>query len=352
MIAVDESAMALVPAAMHIDADRMTVRVHDVELTAPVRRFANGERSGIATFAELAATLSSRRLVLRSCAGCKRFWFSGLSFQFSGGTRGYCALAAGRDPGAEVAIDFGCGEHQPIDGWPDDLATADRVRMEQRMIDPAPSRLPAIEGALLGLLAGASSASVQVAERALEVVQRTAAAVSERAGGHDGVPSATNRTAERNGELRGGDVVAAGTVIGLVSWRDPSRAAELRHAVTARGAGGEDRDVEVVATLVAMAMRKRTVEEMRRATVSVGPVDGAIEHGFEWFAAGPELFENVMTTSRAASPASAVSASAAGALAGAFNGAISIPDRWRPDSTRAEAAMAAARLLQIAGGTT
>jgi hypothetical protein len=325
MIAVEERTMATIPAAMRIVDDQMTVSAGDLELTAPVRRFANGERSGIATLAELAVSTSDRGYVLRCCAGCTRFWFSGLSFQFSGGTRGYCALAGGREPDAEVAIDFGCGEHQPIVGWPDDLPAMDRARMELRMVDPAPSRLPAIMGGLIGLAAAEHRA---VGDVRLDVA-RIACDVAE---GNNPPP---------------GHHAVIGTAAGLARWRDPDGAVALARALTSTDADHRDENAEAVALLVAMVMRKRTVSDLRDALASLSITDAAIERGFARFARTPEIFEQVM---RAVESENQATAAVAGALAGAFNGLASIPERWRA-AAGSEMLMESARLLHRAGGS-
>jgi ADP-ribosylglycohydrolase len=91
---------------------------------------------------------------LKGCVNCIRFRFSGMSYQMSGGRRGYCSLVGFRDPRGLVEIDFVCGEQTPVPGWPDDLAAAQEARIELAEREPRPSRLNAFEGCILGLAIG------------------------------------------------------------------------------------------------------------------------------------------------------------------------------------------------------
>jgi ADP-ribosylglycohydrolase len=115
---------------------------------------ADGESDHAATVAQLAHMAQADGIELKGCVNCIRFRFSGMSYQMSGGRRGYCSLVGFRNPGGTVEIDFVSGEHTPVPGWPDDLGLAQEARIELSNREPRPSRLNAFEGCILGLAIG------------------------------------------------------------------------------------------------------------------------------------------------------------------------------------------------------
>jgi len=103
----------------------------------------------------LAAELEARGIRLAGCLSCVQFRFSGMSRDMSGGAAGYCGLVGWRSRRGVVAIDHGCGEHEPALGWPGDDARAFEARQARTVHQKnAPSRLAAFEGAMLGLAVG------------------------------------------------------------------------------------------------------------------------------------------------------------------------------------------------------
>jgi ADP-ribosylglycohydrolase len=140
--------------ALHISPQSVTLAVEDVTITAPRARYPNGEVDDYMSFAALARDARSRGVALEACASCVRFRFSGLSQQFSGGTEGYCTMVGWRSQRAVVRIDHYCGEHELVEGWPDDLERAARARLDLSARDPQPSRANAFAGSILGLAIG------------------------------------------------------------------------------------------------------------------------------------------------------------------------------------------------------
>jgi len=122
--------------------------------THPLVIHANGERDGDASLALLAKDAAADGIMLRGCCNCIRFRFSGMSHQASGGTQGYCGLVGFRDRRGIVRIDFGCGEHASVPGWPDDLEEAQEARLEISRREPKASRENAFAGGVLGLAIG------------------------------------------------------------------------------------------------------------------------------------------------------------------------------------------------------
>jgi len=124
------------------------------EHTVPKIHFPNGEDNDYSTLAELAKSISADGWDLKCCAGCVRFRFSGMSQDVSGAALGYCGLVGFRNRRGLVRIDHYCGEHQPVEGWPDDLDAADRDRIDLAEQEPARARRNAFEGSILGLAVG------------------------------------------------------------------------------------------------------------------------------------------------------------------------------------------------------
>jgi ADP-ribosylglycohydrolase len=127
-------------------------------MSVPLTVHDDGQMDQYATLAELARRLRPEQIELRACAACIRFRFSGMSYQMSGGGMGYCTLG-GAPRQAKVRVDFGCGEFSHAAGWPDDLQAADAARRAESEREPQPSRLNAFKGCLLGLLVGDALAS-------------------------------------------------------------------------------------------------------------------------------------------------------------------------------------------------
>jgi ADP-ribosylglycohydrolase len=128
--------------------------VGQVTLTAPRIPQSNGAVDDYLSFAALARQARARGVAIEACASCVRFRFSGQSHQFSGGTKGYCTLVGWRNERAVVRIDHFCGEHEPVEGWPDDLDRADAARRDLSDREPKPSRRSAFAGSILGLAIG------------------------------------------------------------------------------------------------------------------------------------------------------------------------------------------------------
>jgi ADP-ribosylglycohydrolase len=131
----------------------VSIAVGDAEYTAEMHRFPNGETDAYVTLAAAARQAARAGASIDRCASCARFRFSGMSGQMSAGRAGYCTRVGFRDRRALVQIDHGCGEHEPVAGWPDDLDQALRERLARSSLGP-PDRLAAFEGALLGLAVG------------------------------------------------------------------------------------------------------------------------------------------------------------------------------------------------------
>lgn len=141
-------------AALNTSPHSVTLTAGDVTITGPRTRHANGDFDDYMSFAALAREARSRGIALEACANCVRFRFSGLSQQFSGGAKGYCTMVGWRSERAVVRIDHYCGEHELVEGWPDDLERAGQARLNLSARDPHPSRANAFAGCILGLAIG------------------------------------------------------------------------------------------------------------------------------------------------------------------------------------------------------
>jgi ADP-ribosylglycohydrolase len=397
MMARSSASPAWTPATLDTRDERMRLAVGQLELAAPIERFANGDRNGFATLARLAVAARKDGLTLRCCASCEHFAFSGLSFQFSGGSRGYCELAGGREPDAEVDIGFGCGEHAPIAGWPDDLAGMDQVRMKRRMRRVVVSRRPAFAGAVLGLAVGAAQRSATEGDGSDKTRLVLAAAEALLTARDNEVDSNVDEVAQRlaEGVSRAKSDVPQSIVIslqavpiGLSRWRNPEQSAELARASARLSDSRADvESAAAVALLVALAMRKRTPEDMYQALLDNcgarsadlgaqlrrlrdlfnsdpavalsrnGLGDGGVGHqavagALYCFWRSPEDYRATMLTASAATTNADAIGCIAGAVAGAFNGAESIPQEWRAGIANAGAMESIAGRLweQVSGG--
>jgi ADP-ribosylglycohydrolase len=142
------------PATLECTPAEVRLRCGDRAYCSPLVTFSNGESDPYLTIAQLAQQLGQKGVELKGCVSCARFRFSGMSQQMSGGFVGYCGLVGFRNRRGVVPVSYGCGEHLPCAGWPDDLEKlhAERLALSDR--EPVPSRLPAFEGAILGLAIG------------------------------------------------------------------------------------------------------------------------------------------------------------------------------------------------------
>jgi ADP-ribosylglycohydrolase len=141
-------------AALETSPQSASVTAGAVTLTAPRIPRPNGEVDDYVSLAALARQARARGIAIEACGSCAHFRFSGQLHQFSGGTKGYCTLVGWRNERAVVRIDHFCGEHEPVEGWPDDLDRADAARRELSAREPRPSRRNAFAGAILGLAIG------------------------------------------------------------------------------------------------------------------------------------------------------------------------------------------------------
>jgi hypothetical protein len=319
------------------------------EFASPALVFPNGEENASATLAKLAVQARKTGVVLRGCANCVRFRFSGLSFQFSGGWTGYCSLVGVRKPDGEVSIDFGCGEHSAVPGWPDDLDVAQNARLALAAKERKPSRQNVFRGAMLGV-----ALSRQLA-LAMPVVDSLAAGETVRA-------------------LHNAESLLAAVPVGLFWWRDATRGVEV-----ARGWGEA---AAAAALVVALAMNKRAPLQMidallkpgsfrlpgieaqlqrlrqdlaadpgtQRAGSPLGLVhsdEEALVGALHAFGYSPLDFEQSMLSARTHGgngPAAGLSA----ALSGAFNGAESFPPPKPEEAGQAALALAQADRLHAA----
>lgn len=142
------------PATLECTASAVRIRCGDLIRSAPLVNFPNGESDSYITIAQVAQQLLLEGVELKGCANCARFRFSGMSQQMSGGFAGYCGLVGFRNRRGVVPVGYGCGEHVPGSGWPDDLAKLAGERLSLSDREPSPSRLGAVEGAILGLAIG------------------------------------------------------------------------------------------------------------------------------------------------------------------------------------------------------
>jgi len=142
--------------ALKASEETITLTAGDVTLATLRARCENGETDDYRSFAALAREATSRgfEIAIEACGNCTRFRFSGLARQFSGGAKGYCTVVGWRGERAVVRIDHYCGEHEPVEGWPDDLERAARAQLELSALDPQPSRANAFAGSILGLAIG------------------------------------------------------------------------------------------------------------------------------------------------------------------------------------------------------
>jgi hypothetical protein len=354
------------PAGIEIQQDQMTLQIGDAKTSAPVHRLANGERNGLATLAELAGRAARDGIFLRCCAGCRRFSFSGLAFQFSGGTLGYCALAGRRDPDLPIAIGFGCGEHEPIEGWPTDLNTVDRVRLDLTMRPRPVSRLPAIEGALFGAVAACESFAGSNA--AHSVTSRIVAVTDAMASSDISDVSTGTRALEAklaDGFPADGSFLGAAVPIGLAMWRSPDSVRELARAVASRIGAPRADEFAASAFLTSLAMRKRSPREMSAALTAGVPRSAeassvsrggysqdAIASVLECLRHSPEDYVEAVNESLRTARADYATVLLTGALSGAFNGVASIPYDWRARVVDADALREAAQLLVQRGRET
>lgn len=118
------------PAAARFEDQRIVIEVDKQEFTAPVVTFDNGEKDYYVPFANAAGLAAQSGIELMACANCLRFRFSGMSQQVSNGRQGYCMLIGFRKNEAIVTIDHLCDRHEPVPGWPYDLDTAHKARLD------------------------------------------------------------------------------------------------------------------------------------------------------------------------------------------------------------------------------
>jgi hypothetical protein len=367
MMATSGGSSGWIPAGIEIQQDQMTLQVGAARTSVPVHRLPNGERNGLATLAELAGRAAQGGIFLRCCAGCRRFSFSGLAFQFSGGTQGYCALAGRRDPDLSVAIGFGCGEHEPIEGWPADLSTVERVRLDLTMRPRPVSRLPAIEGALFGAVAACESVA---GSKAAHSVASGIVAVSDAMASSDfsDVSAGSQALEDRLADTfsAGESFLGASVPIGLAMWRSPDRTREVARAVASRIAPASEAEFVASAFLASLAMRKRSPREMSaaltagvssgadaassmsRAEDSQDPIGGALE----CLRRSPEDYVAAVSESLRTAGTNHAIVLLTGALSGAFNGVASIPLDWRARVVDADALREAAQLFVQRGRET
>ena len=271
--------------------DGARLRAGAKDYFAPLVTSPDGAHDRYATLARLARAAAADGVELKGCAGCARFRFSGMAQQSSGGGKGYCTLVGFRNTRALVAVDFVCGEHDPVAGWPDDLNAALEARLALARREPKPSRQNAFEGALLGLGAAADSEDVAGAVAAAEALAARRAAASPPAG------------------------FAAAVPVGLFSWRDKSRLRALGRACAPPDAGAGA--FEAAALLVSLALEKRSADETRAALTKENlPLTTLVGDILSRFGRWPHDFDQAVAGENAA---------LVGAVWGAFNGADSIP---------------------------
>jgi hypothetical protein len=136
----------LLPGWLEADGGILVLRTAERRWVSVIQRFPNGESNIAASFEVLARRAAEDDHLVIACGTCKHFGFTGLSFQFSGGSIGYCSLVGRRDKDATVAVGFGCGEYYPAPDWQDAGDYTRRSTDIRRVIDAPHS------GALLRLL--------------------------------------------------------------------------------------------------------------------------------------------------------------------------------------------------------
>jgi len=109
---------------------------------------------GYGAIVDLFKQMEKDGLEVQGCVNCRRFRFSGMSFDYSGGWIGYCGLTRVEDHVQMVRINDGCGEHELAPVWASDRGTAQSERVALWNEDPSPSRIGAFEGAMVGLAVG------------------------------------------------------------------------------------------------------------------------------------------------------------------------------------------------------
>ena len=99
--------------------------------------------------AHLATALDAEGIEIECCASCQYLHLSG--FAYDGGWAGYCGRVGPKKP--VVGADTGCGERRSLPIWKD-LMAAQSERWRLVRANPAPSRLNAFAGSLVGLAVG------------------------------------------------------------------------------------------------------------------------------------------------------------------------------------------------------
>jgi hypothetical protein len=233
----------------------------------------NGDQDGAATLAEIGSRAAEASVELRGCMNCLHFRSSGMSAQFSGGFEAYCNLAGFRNQDAIVRADFGCGEHTLAPGWPNDMDTVYAARRSAALAPQRPSRVNAFKGALLGLAAGGTGPHGR-----LETISQA-----------------------------------------LMYWRQPAKLLEVLRA------GSSDKVEEGTALLIALALHKRSPEQMLVALVASNePRSEILAGALDCFSRSPLDLSQVLVAASHGETDSASIARIAGAIAGAFNGFNSI----------------------------
>jgi hypothetical protein len=285
-----------------------------------------------------------------------------------------------------IGIDFGCGEHVTVPGWPGDQEGMERARRESYLSVPRPSRRSAFEGALLGLAVGHARGAAALASdvdgsRAHDDDTALSLNVAESliAASPTGAAGATSVKLSRRGEdAERCTAILHGVPIGLFFWRHATRAMEA-----ARSRGVEaDGPVEIapaVALLTALALGKRPPARMHRElmeqwsgatgrhtwwrrlpelvgaepelALSVlgqgnrGSIERAVVAALWCFWQSPEDYAGTMIAARGSRDDPVRVACLAGALSGAFNGCDAIPAAWRAAVRNADAVLEVARRL-------
>ena len=109
---------------------------------------------GYGALVDLSKQMEKDGLEVQGCVSCRRFRFSGMSYDCTGGWVGYCGQIRVEDQAGMVRIDDGCGEHELIPVWASDRGAAQAERVALWDKDSSPSRIAAFEGAMVGLAVG------------------------------------------------------------------------------------------------------------------------------------------------------------------------------------------------------
>ena len=109
----------------------------------------NGQEFLYPRLLECAQEASPSKLLC--CGSCLQFRFSGMSFDMSAGTRGFCGRVGFRNRRGYVDVDHLCGEYEPAPAWVDDPKVCDAARIEA---SSRCARQDAIAGSLVGLAIG------------------------------------------------------------------------------------------------------------------------------------------------------------------------------------------------------